>query len=139
MLVCRLLMALEGTAVSLNLDKPETQYIVTTSKAWPKGITPRDDEQVNSADVVRMKDSEGRPFVCYLPTEEDQLGGPDDKAEPGSAWDLLADANNTCTLWRSGWWMHELCHGRRLRQYHKVRCARVGKSLFPCIGAWQRA
>jgi hypothetical protein len=119
-----------SAALVLNIDSPEPQYVVTLGSAWPTGSQQAEVEDASIGKTLHMRDSSGTPFLCSLQEAGENARAHDDAASPSSAWDLLDSLNGTCILWRSGWWTHELCHGRRVRQYHEVR--------NQCIAAHER-
>ena len=71
--------------------------------------------------VMLITDWRGVQHQCDLGASE--APGPSAETQDlESAWQLLdRDANATCSTLGLGWFTLELCHGERLRQYHKVR------------------
>jgi hypothetical protein len=132
LLICWAFVVLRGLAYVALVALPamanpvprwsERPYAVTTGTSWPMSMRHQADVTSGGDKLMHVRDAFGRPFTCLLPApgaevERSHLG--DEGFE--AAWVLMDRLNGTCTELKVGWWTYELCHGVRIRQYHKVR------------------
>ncbi|EKX32128.1 hypothetical protein GUITHDRAFT_148825 [Guillardia theta CCMP2712] len=110
--------------VEQGTEIPNVKYtVITHNVARP----------AHRSDYVKMKDKNGKEFDCVMPSKtteeqdaqhvEEQKKQADINAkseqELPSLDSLLAPLTGRCFLRPDGYWNFELCHGKKIRQFHE--------------------
>ncbi|CAG9865300.1 unnamed protein product [Phyllotreta striolata] len=103
---------------------------------WP-GELPLDETTTEESMLITSAHQE--KYKCSLPTTAEEKAQQEDSYDGPTALELLSplfSPNQPCSFRLESYWTYQVCHGRKVRQYHEDREGKTMRLHEYVIGKW---
>ncbi|XP_056644389.1 endoplasmic reticulum lectin 1 [Diorhabda sublineata] len=105
---------------------------------WPGGLI-SEDEQLPGGESIIVTSAHQEKYKCTLPTTAEEEAELEEKYDGPTALEILSplfSPNTPCSFRLESYWSYQVCHGRKVRQYHEDRDGKTTRVHEYILGKW---